>query len=106
MKRCRIRKIIAFLAVMAVLVLSGSTSAVIVNGQWVIFTIANDELLPLSYNTMPYMYKQRAVCPIFRFYRLSGSAIGIQLQREEVLILGNSERTLFYDMKKRDCIRR
>lgn len=98
MKRCRIRKIIAFLAVMAVLVLSGSTSAVIVNGQWVIFTIANDELLPLSYNTMPYMYNSVLYVPYSVFTDYLGLR-SVYNAEEEVLILGNSERTLFYDMK-------
>lgn len=63
MKRKKLRKLISCLLILAVFAIAGSADAAIVNGQWVIFTIANDELLPLNYNTMPYMYNSAMYVP-------------------------------------------
>lgn len=98
MKSGRIRRAAAFLIVLVVLALTGSAGAVIVNGQWVIFTIANDELLPLSYNTMPYMYNSVLYVPYSVFTEYLGLR-SVYNAEEEVLILANPDRTLFYDMK-------
>lgn len=97
MKQYQVRRAVAFLIAWVVL-LTGSTGAVIVNDQWVIFTIVNDELLPLSYNTMPYMYNSAVYVPysIFTEYLDIGSMYNAE---EDVLILANLEKTLFYDMQ-------
>lgn len=98
MKRGRFRKLAAFLLATAMLTLTGNVGAVIVNGQWVIFTIVNDELLPLNYSTMPYMYNSVVYVPyaVFTDYLDIRSMYNA---KGDVLILGNSEKTLFFDMK-------
>ncbi len=98
MKRKKLRKLISCLLILAVFAMAGSADAAIVNGQWVIFTIANDELLPLNYNTMPYMYNSAMYVPYSVFTDYLGLR-SVYNAKEEILILGNSERTLFYDMK-------
>ena len=89
---------LAFFLVILIALLSGHAGAAIVNGQWVIFTIANDELLPLSYNTMPYMYNSSLYVPYSVFTEYLGLR-SVYNAEEEILILGNSDQTLFYDMK-------
>lgn len=97
MKCHKFRKAAALL--IAVLILfTGTAGAVIVNGQWVIFTIVNDELLPLSYNTMPYMYNSAVYVP----YSVFTDHLDIRSMynaEDDVLILANLEKTLFYDMR-------
>lgn len=98
MKGSRFRKLAAFFLAAVMLALTGNTGAVIVNGQWVIFTIANDELLPLNAATMPYMYNSVVYVP----YSVFTDYLGIRSMynaKDDVLILVNSEKTLFYDMK-------
>ena len=98
MKRNRFRRLAAFFLATAILMLTANTGAVIVNGQWVIFTIANDELLPLNYTTMPYMYNSAVYVP----YSVFTDYLGVRSMynaKDDVLILGNSEKMLFYDMK-------
>ena len=98
MKSKRAGRWLAFFLVILIALLSGHAGAAIVNGQWVIFTIANDELLPLSYNTMPYMYNSSLYVPYSVFTEYLGLR-SVYNAEEEILILGNSDQTLFYDMK-------
>ena len=97
-KRNRIRTAAAFLLALALLVCPLRADAVYVNGQWVIFTVANDTLLPLNYATMPTMQNGLVYVPytVFTDYLGIGSIYNAE---ENVLVLATPQRTMFFDLK-------
>ncbi len=92
-----LRRTAALLLALMVSLCAAHTEAVFVNGQWVIFTIANDTLLPLNYGTMPYRYSSMVYVPYTVFTDYLGIR-GMYNAEDNVLILANPERTLFYDL--------
>lgn len=77
--------------------ISADTSAIFVNGQWVIYTITNDAIHPLSYQTMPFMHSSVLYIPYTVFSQHMGFR-EIYNDRENILILSNGDRTLFFDL--------
>ena len=97
-----LRRLASFLLALALIVCLAPADAVFVNGQWVIFTIVDDTLLPLNYDTMPIIYSGVPYIP----YSIFTDHLGIRAvynAEENVLILANPVRTLFYDLKNGTC---
>lgn len=102
MKNTFLKRFLAAMMTVAMVFLwsfSSDTSAVYVNGQWVIYTITNDAIHPLSYQTMPFMHNSILYVPYTVFTDQMGLR-EIYNVRENILVLSNEEETLCYDINR------
>lgn len=103
MKRYKPQKIAVLLILCVLLSLTAPAGAISIDGQLVIYTILNDDLMELNYDTMPYMDNGTGIIYVpYTVFTGSFKINSLYNQDQDTLILGsteNTDKTLYYNLK-------